>query len=497
VEPPANQPIVAFNEVSKQYPGQLALNDVTFDINAGEIHALVGENGAGKSTLIRILAGLTAPSRGGVCVNGSPIRISGPASARALGFSFVHQEPEIAANLSVAENVFAGSLPVRRGRTLVDPKQLSRATKKILDSFEIDVDPRAKVGTLSAPIRRVVEIARAVSRRSRLLVLDEPTAALPAHERDVLLGFIRRFAEAGGAVLYVSHHIDEVLKVADRLTALRNGVRVGTELRSDLTREKIIRMMLGSDVSAYLQRGRSSSGGPALSVNRLVMKEGDHPLDLRLSAGEVVGVIGRNEAGHEGFVRILAGGVRAHSGAMQIADQPYHPRSIAHARHERVVLLPGDRKLEGVFHTRSVAENIAAGNKASTRWGFISRSKENDHAQAWKGQLGIKADSVTTSIRSLSGGNQQKALFARVLAMDPKLLVLEHPTAGVDLGARRDIYAAIAQAAENGIAVIILSDDLEEIQTICDRVVVFRDRRISGTLEGNDIASEQMLRLAL
>ena len=488
--------LVELQRITKSYPGQIALDDVSMQIQCGEVHALVGENGAGKSTLIRVLAGATQPDSGRIVVDGREDRLGGPAAARALGFAVVHQEPQIAPNQTVTENIFLGALPSRLG--MFDRAAAVARARQVLEPFEVDIDPRRRMADYGAAARRVVEIARAVSQNARLLILDEPTAALPAAERESLLTLIREFASSGGSVLYVSHHLDEILDVSDTVTALRNGQRAGTRPRAEVTREVAIRMILGTSLEAGESRNRPTPGSVVLDVERLTTERGGSPHDLTVRSGEIVGLFGRIDAGHERLARAVAGATRPKSGGMCLRGKVYRPRSPHGARRQGVGFLPGERKTEAIFAHASVTENIVAGGAIGVvGGGFVRRNERHAVADRWRNQLDIKVPSVRRSIRTLSGGNQQKCLLARLLALNPALLVLEHPTFGVDLGARVEIYSTIYRATRDGLAVLVVSDDLDELQVLADRVVVFRNGAIQGALSGDDISSNRILELAL
>ncbi|MDA3039264.1 MAG: sugar ABC transporter ATP-binding protein [Actinomycetota bacterium] len=490
---------VELTGVSRQYPGQLALDDVSLDLRGGEVHSLVGENGAGKSTLIKILAGVEQPDTGRIRVDGSDVAISTPAIARDLGLAFVHQEPTAALHMSVAENVFIGDLPTIRGTGFLDRSEMNDRAAQLLSGLGVSVDPRRILSEYGAATRRVVEIARALAQDARLLVLDEPTAALPREDRQSLLELVRRFADTGGGVLYVSHHLDEIMSISDRLSALRNGKYVGTIDRAEMTRELAIEMILGEQVRHYHRIGRvlSEDGAATLKAERVRIGASSDPFDFRVRAGEVVGLFGRVDAGHEQFCRILVGDRRPAGGILELGGKAYAPLSPYHARRRGVGVLPGERKRQAVFALGTVTANINAGGTKGTSFGFVRDSMQRATAETWRSTLGIKVPSVVDGISTLSGGNQQKTVFARLLAREPQLLVLENPTAGVDLGARQDIYRAIDQAASTGLAVVVLSDDLDEIRLLSDRVVVFRNATVAGELEHSEVSSEAILELAL
>ncbi|MEQ8716396.1 MAG: sugar ABC transporter ATP-binding protein [Acidimicrobiales bacterium] len=493
----ASSALIELRGIAKRYPGQVALDDVSLTIGRGEVHALVGENGAGKSTLIRVIAGATQPDEGTILVDGEVHRILGPRVARDLGIAVVHQEPQIAINRSVAENVFLGALPSVAGGVFFDRSAAKRQARRVLEPFGMDIDPHRTMSDYGTAARRVIEIAHAVSQNARLLILDEPTAALPAAERSVLLGLARDFADGGGSVLYVSHHLDEILEIADTVTALRNGRHAGTRPRSQVDRAIAIEMILGASLDPYVRDSSAVRSEVVLDVRDLKVTRDGASNDIQLRRGEVLGMFGRIDAGHEEVARIVGGVTRPVGGTMRLGGQRFRPRSPHAAKRRGVSFLPGERKKQAIFANSSVTENILAGNGIGAFAGLVRRGRRHSAAELWRERLGIKVPDVRQSISTLSGGNQQKCLMARLLASEPTVLVLEHPTVGVDLGARAEIYQTIARATEEGLAVLAVSDDLDELKALCDRVLVFRNGAITGALVEDEISSSTILGLAL
>lgn len=482
--------------LTKMYPGQLALDNVSLDLRKGEIHALVGENGAGKSTLIKILAGAIKPDAGTIEIDGKVVYFHEPSAPRKLGFAFVHQERQVAINQTVAENVLLGGLPTTG--IFIRRRSAVAQARKVLELFGVDVDPSRLMSDYGSAMHRVIEISRAVAQEAKFLVLDEPTAALPRAERATLLQLIREFANSGGTVLYVSHHLDEILEISDHVTALRNGQLSGSWPRSEVDKEALIQMILGGQLTANRKPAEPDSTEPLLVLSDLASTQDGPHVSLSLRRGEILGLFGRIDAGHELTARAVAGVIRVAEGQMTLNGEPYSPRTPNAARTEGVGFLPGERKTQAVFANASVAENITAGSMVGVRrFGFIDRKKRNTVASEWRDKLTIKVPRVDAQINSLSGGNQQKCMMARLLATDPEILVLEHPTMGVDVGARSEIYTIVLDAAAKGLAALVVSDDIDELAAIAHRVAVFRDGEITGILSGNEISNNNILDLAL
>ena len=488
--------VLRLEGLTKWYPGQLALDDVSLELREGEVHALVGENGAGKSTLIKILAGAIKPDAGTIEIDANIASFHDPSAPRKLGFAFVHQEPQIAINQTVAENVLLGGFPTRG--IFIRRRAADTRAREVLNLFSVDVDPSRPMSDFGTATRRVIEISRAVAQEARFLVLDEPTAALPRAERARLLQLIRDFASSGGTVLYVSHHLDEILEISDQVTALRNGRFAGSRPRSEVDKETVIEMILGGQPTANRIPAALDSAEPVLAVADVAIAKDGPRVSLSLRRGEILGLFGRIDAGHEQTARAVAGVVRVAEGQMTLNGESYSPHTPHAARNRGVGFLPGERKTEAVFANASVAENITAGSMIGVHGlGLVDRRKRNTAASQWRDKLSIKVPRVSEQISTLSGGNQQKCMMARLLATDPEILVLEFPTVGVDLGARAEIYAIVLEAAGRGLAALVVSDDLDELTAIAHRVAVFRDGRITGILSGDEITNNNILEMAL
>jgi ribose transport system ATP-binding protein/rhamnose transport system ATP-binding protein len=486
------------SDVSKEFPGVRALKDVSLRVGAGEIHALVGENGAGKSTLMKIIAGVETPDRGHVALDGQPLDGLDERAAVAAGIGMVHQERSLVATLSVAENVFAGRQPRRRRGIGIDWKAMQTRTRELLEQLQSGIDPAAPVGLLSPAEQQIVEIAKAMSYDLRVLILDEPTAALSLAETRHLFDVTRDLAANGTSVIYISHRLAEVFTLADSVTVLKDGQKTGEGPTADLSEAELIRLMVGRDLDLQRPvRPPRHDQAPVLMVSNLADGDKVRDVSLTVGAGEIVCLAGLIGAGRTELCETLFGVRRATAGTAQLDGGPWAPRSPAQAQSAGVGMVPEDRKDAGLFLGMSIADNIAAANlgKVSPR-GVVSRRRSNELAERYVDQLRIATPSVDQPVVHLSGGNQQKVLLAKWLAHRPKLLIVDEPTRGVDVGARSDIYTVLRDLADAGIGLLVVSSDLPEVLTLADRVVVMAEGRVTGELPGDTADEESILRLA-
>jgi len=473
--------LLEVRQVGKSFPGVQALAGVDLAVRAGEVHALVGQNGAGKSTLVRCITGVHAPDAGEIVFAGEPIRSWSPKHAADLGIAVVHQRTRLLPSLSVAENVHLGHLPTRGG-LLVDRRAAHRRTRELLARFGLDVDPTAPVSRLSMPERQEVAIARALFRDARMLVLDEPTAALDAEQASRLFALVRNLTREGVAVLYVSHYLEEIFDLADRITVLRDGRLVSTQPTSTLTETEVVTLMAGH---RPVVRGAAGAGaGTARDADALLELEAVstavlRELTLAVAPGEIVGVTGVVGAGGHELARVLYGLTRPGAGRMCLDGEPYTPRGPRQAIRSGVFLVPEDPAQEGLVPVMSVAGNISLVDlKGIRRGGVLDLRRERRAAEDFRRRLRIATPSVATPVRSLSGGNQQKVLLAKALTAGARLLVLEEPTQGVDVHAKEEIHGIVRSVAEEGTAVIAVSTDIRDLLEFVDRIVAFRRGRV-------------------
>lgn len=494
-----DEPILQLQGVSKRFGGVQALADVSFDVFPGEIHGLVGENGAGKSTLIKILGGVYARDAGQIRFAGRPHAPRDPAEAQRLGISVVHQEIPLCPNMSVADNVFLGRTPLTRwGR--VDRRAMQRRTAELLAEIGQRIDPSRPVGTLSVAERQITSIVQALSHECKLLVMDEPTAALTPAEVETLFAVIRRLREKGTTILFVSHILSEVLAITDRVTVLRNGRHVATRPTAGLTAETVVRMMVG-EVAA---EGVASRRVPpqrdvVLRVKGLSQSAtGLAGISFDLFRQEVLGIAGIQGAGRTELAMTLFGVLPATSGEIEIGGRPMRIRSPRDAIQAGIGYLTEDRRNLGLFWDLNVAENMitAITARLTGRLGRFDRVGMRRLAEGSVRQLGIRTPGVTQGVRYLSGGNQQKVMLARWLQANPSVLILDEPTRGIDVAAKAEIRRIIRELVHRGLSVILISSDLDELLALSDRVLVMARRRVRGTLTPDRATREAVMALA-
>jgi galactofuranose transport system ATP-binding protein len=463
--------------VQKRFPGVHALAGVDLEVRAGEVHALMGQNGAGKSTLIKILTGVYPRDGGTITFEGRDFRPSSPGDAQRRGISTIYQELNLIPTLTVAENLFLGRAPRRWFG--VDWRAMRRRAEEILATFDLRVDVDQPLGTMSAAVQQLVAIARAVQTEARLIIMDEPTSSLDSHETEVLLGIIGRLKARGLGIVFVTHFLDQVYRVSDRITVLRNGTLVGTYEASQLSRLELVSQMLGKvpeEVEPALHAHPESQGPVVVSAQGLT-RRGVEPFDLTVHAGEVVGFAGLLGSGRTEAARLLFGVDHASGGTVNGSL----PRSPRRAIDQGMAFCPEDRKADGIIPDLSVRENIAL--VVQRKLGFtVSRAQQEKIAREFVTKLGIKTPSVEQPVRLLSGGNQQKVILARWLAYEPRFLVLDEPTRGIDVGAKGEIERLIHQLSQKGLAVLFISAAPEEVLRISHRIAVFRDRKKVGEL---------------
>jgi ribose transport system ATP-binding protein len=480
--------------LTRRFPGVLALNQVDFDVCAGEVHALVGENGAGKSTMINILAGVLQPSGGKVLLDGASIIFHNPADAQRAGISVIFQEFNLVPHLSVAENIFINREPTRNG--MIDWSKMNQRSAEALKRLEIDIDPRVPVSSLSVAQQQLVEIARALAFDARVIVMDEPTAALSEREVDRLLEIVRSLAKGGVGVIYVSHKLEEVFRVADRVTVLRDGTHILTDAASSLNEEKVIFAMVGRAL-VHGKCPERNLGEVLLQVKNLTVEDSVRNVSFELRAGEVLGLAGLMGSGATEVVEALFG--LRHAWADEIVLQGAalaidNPRN---AIHSRLGYVPNDRKKAGLLPDLSVKQNISIGILERLRKLFwIDAKREHTSAEIYQGKLNVRCSSLEQRISNLSGGNQQKVMLARALAEDCKVLLLAEPTRGVDVGAKAEIYSLIDELVDSGMAVLLQSSELPEIIRLSNRVMVFSSGQSRGELAGTELSQESVMALA-
>jgi ABC-type sugar transport system ATPase subunit len=491
----AAPPLISVAGLSKSFGATLALGDVSFELAAGEVHALIGENGAGKTTLMNVLSGVVQPDHGEVRLAGEPVSISSPRQAQTLGIATVFQELSLTGGVSIAENIFAGRAPSRFG--LIDRARLLSEADALLAELGVALDVRRPLAEMPVSVRQMVEIAKAISLNARVLLLDEPTAALNPLEAERLFAVIRRLAARGLGVVYVSHHLSEVLSIADRITVLRDG-RVVAHRRPDATDQAgLIRDMVGRELAGW-RRQRMRGERRVLLEARGLSREGEfHDVDMTVGAGEIVGLAGLIGSFRGQLGRTLCGLLPPSKGVILLRGKTVRFSGLAQAIRERVAYLPEDRKTDGLFPDLSVTGNIIAASLAKVaRHGIYSRIRAERAARSAIARLGIRAPDPTSPVRTLSGGNQQKTLLARWLETDPEIVIVDEPTRGVDVGAKHEIHATLSRLAEAGAGILVISSDLVELIALADRIVVMHAGRIAGELAAETASEEAIVALA-
>jgi ribose transport system ATP-binding protein len=494
---------VEMRGIDKAFGGVRVLRDVSLRVNPGEVVALLGANGAGKSTLMKILTGLIRRDGGEIAIDGAAAKFAGPAGAAAAGVSYLPQEISLMPDMTVAENIAIARLPVRSrfGFRGVDDRAMREAARARLTQLGFPgIDPGAPVSALPIAERRVVEIARALAGDARLLIMDEPTAALTEQEAELIFRIVRRLKETGAAVIYISHYLREVFAIADRIVVLRDGRNAGEFVRDQTDQAEIVEAMLGATGGELFDaRPRAASGPPVLSARGLSLDRRLSHIDLDVARGEILGVFGLVGSGVETLGRAIYGALGTKpAGEIRIEGAPYRPRSPMAGKAAGIGFIAAERKKEGIIAELSLRENlVAAFEERYVRDLFVSRAAEREEAERWIGALGIRASGTEQTIKTLSGGNQQKVCVARWLTGSVKVLILEEPTRGVDVGARRELYGELCKLADEGLALLVLSSDVEEVAGLCDRSLVIDRGRIAGAFPRGAPASALMAATAL
>jgi ABC-type sugar transport system ATPase subunit len=480
-------------QLTKRYGGVTVLDHVDFDVAAGEVHALVGENGAGKSTLIKILGGAVRSDEGTVHLDGAALPAGDPLGVRRRGVSIVYQEFTLVPDLSVAENIFLGA---ERGRMWLQRGEMAAAAERRLNDLGVRLDVRATVASLTVAHQQMVEIARALEANARVLILDEPSSSLSQHEVERLLAVVRQLRERGLGIVYISHRFDEVFSLADRITVLRDGKKVASAPAGEFDRARLIRAMVGRDVSEEYPKRAVSPGETVLEVRGLSHAPRFAGVDFDLRRGEIVGLAGLVGAGRTS-VGLALGGALSATGVVRMAGRPLQRPSPDAAMASGIAYVTEDRKGRGLFPELSAAANITiAALETFARGGVLQIARERDAAARASRDFDVRVSSLAQPAATLSGGNQQKLLLARFLMRPLRLLILDEPTRGVDVGARAEIYRLMNRLTADGLAILMISSELPELLGMSDRVIVMREGRVTGTLSRADATPEAVMALA-
>ncbi|MBV9107438.1 MAG: sugar ABC transporter ATP-binding protein [Verrucomicrobia bacterium] len=488
--------LLTIERVTKTFPGVRALQDVSFDLDRGEIHAVVGQNGAGKSTLMHILAGIVRPDSGRILMDGQEVEIPNPARGQQLGISIVHQELSVFPSRSVAENIFVGRLPKNR-LGFVDKKVLHTQAQKFLNALEVPLDPWIPVRDLGFSHRQLIEIAKALSYGGKLLILDEPTSALTEHETAILLNQLRRLRDSGIGIIFVSHRLREVFAVSNRITVLRDGAVVGTQNTAALDPDAVITMMVRRTIAAPPKQKGGAAGRPRLQIRGLTVPRCVHGVDLEVRTGEIVGLTGVAGAGHTEVGRALAGAIPHRASEVTLDGKPARIRTLRDAMRCGMVYLPADRRTEGLFLRLSVLQNIVAASLRKVRRGiWVKNRKARRMAQEYIDSLAIRTPSLDQFVLNLSGGNQQKVVLARGLTVDARILIADEPTRGVDVGAKAEVHQLLRRLAEAGKSILLISTEFPEILAVSHRILVMHAGRVVGEVSGAEATEERIMAMA-
>lgn len=490
-------PLLQVHAVSKAYPGVIALDQVSMRLDQGEVLAIIGENGAGKSTLMKSLAGIVQPDGGSIRLSGEKVLLSSVHDAISRGICLIHQELNLADNLDIASNIYLGREPTRFG--LIDRKAMLRGAREALEEVGLDLPPDTPVAGLSTGRQQLVEIAKAISTDARVLIMDEPTASLSEQETQRLYDVVDRLADKGVGVIFISHRLAEVKRLAHRVTVLRDGKNAGELAREEINHDAMVRLMVGRESSSFYQHKTRPIGEVALRVDGLVTQAfPEHRLSFELSAGEIVGVAGLVGAGRSEMLRALFGIDPPLAGHIEIAGSVRSIKTPAQAIRAGLAMVPEDRKEQGVILDMSIRENTSLARLGQdARLGlFINSGQEKKLAKEMNQKLATKTPSIEQLAQNLSGGNQQKVVLGKWLAVEPAVLFMDEPTRGVDIGAKSEIYRIMEDLAQQGVAVLFVSSDLEEVLGVADRALVMHEGAITGGLGRDELTAEAVMALA-
>lgn len=491
-------PLLNAVSISKSFAGVHALKNVSFEARAGEVHALIGENGAGKSTLIRILAGAVAPDSGSIEIDGRMVEHSDPLTAKTLGIAAIYQQPALFPDLTVAENIALGAEPGGLWRRVHWARRRARCAE-LLAGLGAQVGPDTVAAGLSLPEQQMVEIARALGAQAKVLIFDEPTPSLTNREVDNLFRVIRSLRDQGVALVYISHRLEELFEIADRVTVLRDGANIGTHTMAEVNRETLIRMMVGRELSAVFPKRPVPLGAVRLEARNLGSRDaGIHHINLSVRSGEIVGVAGLVGSGRTELAEVLFGLRPADAGEILVNGREVRIANPRRAIELGIAHVPEDRRRHGLIMQMPVAANTSLADlDAVSRHGFLDFKKENATAARFVERLGVRTRSIQDSVDKLSGGNQQKVSLSRWLATNPSVLILDEPTQGVDVSAKAEIHALLCDLAEQGLAILMISSELPEILGMSDRIAVMHAGTITGVLDGSEATQEKILAMAL
>ena len=492
----ASDPIISVRALSKAFSGVTVLHNIDFDIYPGEVHAVVGENGAGKSTLVKIISGVHLPTHGEIFLDGKPVKIPNPHVARELGIALIHQEPLTFPDLDVTENIFAGHTREGKAR-FIDWKKKRQQARELLDSLDLTIDENALVRGMPIADQQMVEITCALSTNAKVIIMDEPTAALSQGEVKSLFNIIDKLKRKGKAIVFIGHRLEEIEKIADRVTVLRDGEKVGERFMRELNIDQLVQMMIGRTVKELIGKEKVPIGDVRLELKNLTLPGKFRDISLKVRSGEIVGMAGLVGAGRTDVGQAIFGIHPAETGEILMDGKPLHIRNPAEAIKKGIALVPEDRAVSGLLLPFSIERNMtfATLDKVSNG-GFINSQAEDKVVGQYVDELQIKIRSTDQEVRELSGGNQQKVVLSKWLMAEPEILILDEPTRGVDVGAKAEVYKLISKLVKAGKAILMISSELPEIMQLSDRVYVMSEGRITAEFDRGELDSELIMTAA-
>lgn len=486
---------ISMSGINKTFGKAQVLTDAKFDLRDGEVHALMGENGAGKSTLMKILTGVYKRDAGTILVDDKEVDFHHPREAERCGIIFIHQELNVLRDLTVEENIFLGKEITKRG--ILDKKKMREETEEVLNSLSIYIDPNETLSHLSIGKQQMVEIAKALHNDVKVLIMDEPTSALTLQETEILFNIVRNLKKKGVSVVYISHRMEEIFKICDRVTVLRDGKYVDTKNITDTNMDDLVRMMIGRDIGDRYPKRDSVKGKEILRAEHLIMKKFVKDVSFAVHEGEILGVAGLVGAGRSKTMHAIYGSMKRDKGDIYIDGKKVDIKNPRDAIKNGIAFITEDRKTEGLLLPFSIKQNISVANLPKiSKKKVINKKYEKELSKKEVKDFNIKTTSIDQSVDALSGGNQQKVVFAKWVATDPKILILDEPTRGVDIGAKKEIYDIMNELSKKGVAIIMISSELPEVIGMSDRVMVMHEGKNVGIIEGSDINEETIMNLA-
>lgn len=489
--------LLKMSGIVKSFPGVKALDNVNLDVEKGEVHALVGENGAGKSTLMKVLSGVHKKDAGKIEFEGECVEMIDPLQSKGLGISIIHQELNVMENMSILENIFVGT-ELRKSKVFVDFKAQTVRAQELLDEVGLDIDPRTKMSELSIASRQMVEIAKSLSINTKVIIMDEPTSSLTERETERLFKIIEDVCSKGIAVIYISHRLDEIFKISNRVTVLRDGKTIDTKAIEDCTKDSLVAMMVGREIDTLYPKTQGEIGKEAFRIENICTEDLLRNVSFSVRKGEVLGFSGLVGAGRTELARVIFGLDRKSSGDIYIDGEKVNIKHSSDAIKLGIGYVPEDRKNDGLILGMTVKRNITLAILKKIRNGMLlSKDKENQISKEYIQKLRIKTPSDEQVVRNLSGGNQQKVVISKWLASAPKILILDEPTRGVDVGAKKEIHTAIDNLAKTGIAIIVISSEMPEIIGVSDRIIVMHNGEKKGELSREEATQSKILHMAI